>query len=745
MAIHLWGGIETMPEVSIFKQNLSDLLGGKSAKGLEKSFGFVTAGDLLQHFPRRYAERGELTSFEKIEVGKPVTIMATVSSVTSRRMQNKRGWILVVTVTDGRDSMQLTFFNQKWREKELQIGRSGLFAGTVTDYRGTRTLTHPQYLLFADGSDSDLEALNQFAGSIIPVYPSSQSITSWQIASSVDVVLASTSDLVDPIPESVRKEFGLMDWTQALHAIHQPQSHSDLEAAKYRIKFHEAFVLQALLEERRRARRGIKAIARQPKNHGRRTQFDAMLPFVLTDGQIRVGEEIAADLNSESPMMRLLQGDVGSGKTIVALRAMLDVIESGGQCALLAPTEVLASQHFDSVMKLLKDLASDGSLMTSMNNSGADAVHVTLLTGSLPTAARKQALLDIACGTAGVVIGTHALIQDSVEFFDLGLVVIDEQHRFGVEQRAVLMNKGRGDTKPHVLVMTATPIPRTVALTTFGDLDVSTLDESPSMRAGVETHVVNAMTVPNHLERVWERMSEEVKAGNKVFIVCPSISEQENADDIDSDHAGAPIATNQKLHSVNETIEELSSRFPDISFGALHGQMKPELKQDVMSRFTEDAANPVDVLVATTVIEVGVDVPAATMMIIQNAERFGISQLHQLRGRIGRGDRPGLCILVQNNFGNDGSTDRLEAIRSTTNGFELAQRDLEIRREGDVLGQDQSGLSSSLRLLRVVEDSELIELARDQVTSIAESSTWDAVLAAIDATDFERVTHLEKT
>jgi len=363
----------------------------------------------------------------------------------------------------------------------------------------------------------------------------------------------------------------------------------------------------------------------------------------------------------------------------------------------------------------------------------------------LPSAARKKALLDIASGTAGIVIGTHALIQDSVEFFDLGLVVIDEQHRFGVEQRAVLMNKGRGDTKPHVLVMTATPIPRTVALTTFGDLDVSTLDESPSMRAGVETHVVNAMTVPNHLERVWERMSEEVKAGNKVFIVCPSISEQMNADDIDSDHAGAPITANQKLHSVDETVEELASRFPDIYFGALHGQMKPELKHDVMFRFTEDAANPVDVLVATTVIEVGVDVPAATMMIIQNAERFGISQLHQLRGRIGRGDRPGLCILVQNNFGNEGSTDRLEAIRSTTNGFELAQRDLEIRREGDVLGQDQSGLSSSLRLLRVVEDSELIESVRDQVAAIAESSTWDAVLAAIDATDFERVTHLEKT
>ena len=736
-----------MQDVSIFNQRLSELLGGKSAKGLEKSFGFVTAGDLLQHFPRRYAERGELTSFERIEIGKPVTVMATVHSVTARRMQNKRGWILVVTVTDGRDFMQLTFFNQKWREKELVVGRSGLFAGTVTDYRGTRTLTHPQYLLFADGVDTEIETVKQFAGSIIPVYPSSQAITSWQIASSVDVVLASTRDLIDPIPESVRARFGLMNWTDALHAIHQPKSHEEIEAARYRIKFHEAFVLQVLLEERRRARRGIKAIARKPKNHELRIKFDAQLPFRLTDGQVRVGHEIAADLNNDSPMMRLLQGDVGSGKTVVAIRAMLDVIESGGQCVLLAPTEVLALQHYFSIMNLLKSMASDGTLLSNME---ADTVHVTLLTGSLTTAARKKALLDIASGVAGIVVGTHALIQDSVEFFDLGLVVIDEQHRFGVEQRAVLLNKGRSDTKPHVLVMTATPIPRTVALTTFGDLDVSTLSEAPSMRAGIETHIVDATLMPNHVERVWERMREEVDAGNKVFIVCPSISQQDEFEvskeaEVNNGEFNGPTPNRQKLQSVDETLEILSMRFPDIAFAALHGQMKPEQKQEVMFRFAEDSNRPIDVLIATTVIEVGVDVPAATMMVIQNAERFGISQLHQLRGRIGRGEKSGLCILLQNSGGSDGSTERLEAIRGTTNGFELAQRDLEIRREGDVLGHNQSGLSSSLRLLRVVEDSELIEQVREQVQELAASDQWDELLAVIDADEFERAIQLEKT
>ena len=729
-------------------RSLKELIGGKTASALKKSFGIETAGELLNHYPRRYAERGQLTSFDRIEIGKPVTIMATISSVTARRMKTKRGFVLVVAVTDGKDHMELTFFNQKWREKELQVGRSGLFAGTVNEYHGARTLTHPQYQLFGSSDSSDLEALNDFAGSIIPVYPSSQAITSWQIAAAVDVVLASLEQLDEPIPIDLREKYQLMDRSEAIKAIHQPESHEDIERARLRLKYQEAFVLQAVLEFRRQKRRTLSAIARKPKKHALRESFDLSLPFTLTQGQIEIGQEIEKDLRGTSPMMRLLQGDVGSGKTIVALRAMLDVVESGGQAVLLAPTEVLAAQHFESLTSLLGGLSDSGSDSVTPSKGLDPKVKTTLLTGSLPLPARKQALLDIASGNSHIVVGTHALIQDHVDFFDLGLVVVDEQHRFGVEQRAALMSKGSQGARPHLLVMTATPIPRTTALTVFGDLDISTLTEVPSMRAAVDTYIVSQQINPSHAARVWERMQEEVIAGNRVFIVCASISESAGDLDEDPESSQLPdIAGESRDHivSVEQSLIELAQRFPAVRFAGLHGKMKPEEKRTVMKRFRSNEADAIDVLIATTVIEVGVDIPEATMMIINNAERFGISQLHQLRGRIGRGDKPGLCILMQERLMNPVAQKRLEAVASTRDGFELAQRDLELRGEGDVLGLEQSGAATSLRLLRVIEDVALIESVRQEVDALARTDHWSQTIAAIELAEFIRVDQLEKT
>ncbi len=719
----------------VFDVSLKELVGGKSSRALEKSFGMATAGDLFHHFPRRYAERGQLTPFSEIEVGQPVTIMATISSVTSRHMKSKKGSLLVVTVTDGSDTMDLTFFNQKWRDRELVVGRSGLFAGTVSEYHGALNLTHPQYQLFGDGEDTHADSISEFAGSIIPVYPSSQSITSWQISSAVNVVLASLDEVFDPVPPALAQKHQLMSRKEAMKAIHQPASVEEIERAQYRLKYEEAFALQVLLEQRRVERRSLNATSRRSMEHALVKEFDSTLPFDLTAGQIDVGEEISEDLGSDSPMMRLLQGDVGSGKTIIALRAMLDVIECGGQAALLAPTEVLATQHWETIQSLLGRMQGDSE------------IEVTLLTGSLPSTTRKRALLDIASGMSNIVVGTHALLQEKVDFFDLGLVVVDEQHRFGVEQRAALVAKGRQGIRPHLLVMTATPIPRTTALTVFGDLDISTLSESPSMRAPVETFVVDPATHPSHESRVWERMAEEARAGNRVFVVCPSIAPgQSESDVLESDHSAEHQITDwSSISSVEQTFTELTERFPDIACGVLHGRMTSEEKNAVMDRFREGHSDPIQVLVATTVIEVGVDVPAATMMVIRNAERFGISQLHQLRGRIGRGDKPGLCLLIQGAHATDSARQRLAAVAGTRDGFELAHLDLEIRREGDVLGQRQSGGLTSLRLLRVIEDIELIEEVRTEVADLSQHADWAETVLAIEKMNLNRVAQLEKT
>ena len=708
---------------------LRELIGGKSAASVEKAFGITTAGGLVNHYPRRYLDRGNLTPFDKVEVGVPVTILATIKGVDSRRMQQKRGFILVVSVSDGVESMELTFFNQKWRERELKVGRSGLFAGTVSEFRGVRTLTHPQYSLFTDtgnGVLEEIDAITEFTGEIIPVYPSSQSLASWQIQAAIDVVLTSADQLTDPLPTELVTKHGFMTKLQSLQAIHQPKNHEEIGRATERIKYEEAFVLLALMRQRKSNAKSALAHVRGGSDSALTPEFDHSLAFDLTQGQIAVGEEIAADLAQGVPMTRLLQGDVGSGKTIVSIRAMLTVIESGGQIALLAPTEVLAVQHCESLRRFLKGVTSR-------------PIHVELLTGAMSVPNRRRILLDTQSGDVDVLIGTHALLEDNVQFFDLGLIVIDEQHRFGVEQRATMLTKGKDELRPHLLVMTATPIPRTVALTVFGDLDVSTLVESPSLRAEIQTFLVPTSGEPRLVERVWERMAEEVAAGNRVFVVCPSISPSET--DPKSDKSSG----REQLASVEETYDALTARYPQISFEKLHGALDSNAKREAMRRFEGVAEPKVDVLIATTVIEVGVDIPAATMIIVLNAERFGISQLHQLRGRIGRGSKPGVCILVHASTQSAASTHRLEAVRDSRDGFALSQKDLEIRGEGDVLGQDQSGALSSLRLLKVIEDLDFIDKVRHEIDELFTSKLWGQVMETIDIFEIQRAEYLEKS
>ncbi len=707
---------------------LKELIGGKSAASLEKSFGITSAGELLNHYPRKYIDRGRLTPFNKVEVGVPVTVMATIKSIETRRMQQKRGFILVVRVSDGIDTMELTFFNQKWRERDLQVGRIGLFAGTVSEFRGVRTLTHPKYALFADiGIDvsQEADAITEFTGEIIAVYSSSQDLASWQIQAAIDVVLTSADELIDPLPAELVAKHGFMTKIESLHAIHQPGDHSEIVRATQRIKYEEAFVLLALMCQRKSIAKSALARARSGSDSIMLAQFDGSLPFELTQGQREVGEEIAADLARSIPMTRLLQGDVGSGKTIVSIRAMLEVIATGGQVALLAPTEVLAAQHLESLQRFLQGVYSR-------------PIRVDLLTGGMSAPKRRQILLDAQSGDLDILIGTHALLEENVQFFDLGLIVIDEQHRFGVEQRAAMLTKGRDELRPHLLVMTATPIPRTVALTIFGDLDISTLTESPSLRAEVQTHLVSTSGMPRSEMRVWERMAEEVAAGNKVFVVCAIISPSET--DLKRDKA----LQLEPLASVEETYDSLIMQFPKIAFEKLHGGLDSQSKREIMRRFEGLEEPQIDVLISTTVIEVGVDIPAATMIIVLNAERFGMSQLHQLRGRIGRGSLPGLCILVHGFTYSAASLDRLNALRDSRDGFALSQRDLEIRGEGDVLGQDQSGALSSLRLLKVINDLEFIETVRVEVEELHEGKHWDSVMQKIDIFEIARAQYLEK-
>ena len=740
-----------MSDAPFLRTRLSSLLGGKTADALRTGLGLLTAEDLLRHYPRRYAERGELTDLSTLREGEQATVMAEVTQVTVRPMRNRRGSILEAVISDGHDAMTLTFFNQKWREGQLRVGRRGLFAGQVGRYRGRLQLAHPEFELLPDGVDDDPLAVLEFAGALIPIYPAAKAVTSWQVRKAVDIVLAQLGELPDPLPEDVRATRGLMGLSDALWAVHRPTSRDDISGAIERLRFEEAFVLQVLLAQRRAEIEALPATRRVPETSPLLSAFDARLPFTLTDGQVEVAARIDADLANDHPMHRLLQGDVGSGKTVVALRAMLRVVDAGGQAALLAPTEVLAVQHHRSITALMGPLAERGLL------GGAEtATRVSLLTGSQRSAQRRRELLDIVSGDAGIVVGTHALIQENVDFHDLALVVIDEQHRFGVEQRAALSAKSRDGSRPHVLVMTATPIPRTVAMTVFGDVEVSTLSELPAGRAPITTHVVVASEQPGHMARVWERAREEAAAGHRVFVVCPRIGGDEPDDAVldpgvpEAVDDASPVAPAASVLGLATTLQE--GPLAGLRVATLHGRMSADDKDDVMRRFAsgaDDAPDAIDVVVATTVIEVGVDVPQATMMVIMDADRFGISQLHQLRGRVGRGGLPGLCLLVTDAEAGSPARERLDAVASTTDGFALAALDLEQRREGDVLGSSQSGRRSSLRLLEVARHEDVIVDARKAATAVVDAdpglADHPALAAAVgDLAAEEQADFLEK-
>jgi len=678
---------------------LAEPLGPRTAAAFSKGLGLYTVGDLLSHFPRRYARRGELTALIELPVDENVTIVAEVVSAQTRQMHGKRGSIFEVIISDGKGHLTLTFFNQAWRANELRPGARGIFAGKVGEYRGAKQLTHPDYELF--DAETDPAQLAAWAELPIPIYPATATVASWQVQKAIAVVLDTLPNLDDPVPDAVRQARKLVPFGRALELVHRPKADSDWGAARKSLRFQEAFVLQAALLQQRARLRETLATSRMAGDM--LIGFDQRLPFTLTGDQVKVGEEITDDLSAPVPMNRLVQGEVGSGKTLVALRAMLAVAQSGGQSALLAPTEVLALQHFRSIIATLgPELAA--------------RLRPTLLTGQLPTAERKKALLGAISGSAHIVVGTHALLSDNVGFFDLGLVVVDEQHRFGVEQREALRLKGA--QPPHVLVLTATPIPRTVAMTVFGDLDISSIAELPAGRSPIESFVVPLAEKPGWVARVWARVAEELVKGHQAFVVCPAI-------DASSLEPGTADAGGTRANVV-ETLAALRS-IPELAgrrIEPLHGRMSSDEKDATMRAF---AAGEIDVLVATTVIEVGVDVANASAMVVLDADRFGVSQLHQLRGRVGRGDAAGLCLFVTAAEEGSLARERVEAVASTLDGFELANRDLELRQEGDVLGSTQSGGRSSLRLLRVATDADLISDAR---TVAADLLALDPTLGA---------------
>ncbi|WP_433874179.1 ATP-dependent DNA helicase RecG [Sinomonas atrocyanea] len=709
-------------------RDLGRLLGAPSARKLKDQLGLTTAGDLLDYFPRRYAQRGELTPIAQLPLDEDVTLLARVVKAQSRRMATRKGSITEVLVTDGSspggydgrlDTISLTFFNSFAASRQLVPGTVAMFSGRVGRYRGNLQLTNPEYVLLDDEDDAGLSA-EELAERPIPVYPATARLPSWKIAKSTAMLLGQIDleALPDPIPDELRRRHRLPGIAEAYRMIHTPASMDECMRARRRFQYEEALVLQTALARRRAQHALLPSRPSPARRGGLLDAFDAQLPFELTAGQREVGEELAAELAAAHPMNRLLQGEVGSGKTVVALRAMLQVVDDGGQAALLAPTEVLAAQHHESIRRTLGPLLRDGML------GAADGVEVVLLTGGQSSAERKRALLSAASGQAGIVVGTHALLSEQVQFADLGLVVVDEQHRFGVEQRDALRAKSLAT--PHLLVMTATPIPRTVAMTVFGDLETSVLRELPAGRAPIATHVVGLVENPAWERRIWARAREEIDAGRQVYVVCPTIGEAgEDEGDLDAlDEAtwgdsalAASAGEPPPAVSVAAAAAQLAQE-PALSgtrLGILHGRLDAGDKAAAMESF---AAGRTDLLIATTVVEVGVDVPNATLMVVLDADRFGIAQLHQLRGRVGRGGFPGTCLLVTSLEPGHPSRERLEAVASSTDGFVLAQKDLEHRREGDILGATQSGRRSTLRLLRVLRDADVIELARGDALAI---------------------------
>jgi len=709
-------------------------IGGKESGKIKKATGIETVGDLLGVFPRRYVRKGSLSELDELREGDLLTMVGEVVSSVQKPYQDRRthrtAYRLEVRVRAEDGSLTMTYFDRQkgtadWRARQMQPGGVGLFVGKLKWFNNAWQLTNPESRMWGAEAEDAWAAMPD----LIPIYPAVAGINPWHLEQAVAMALDLVEDIPDVLPPAVRETEDLVPISQALRWIHRPDVWGQKVKAADRLKYDEAFVTQTVLARRRAAIEATDANPRPGRSGGLLDRFDQRLPFALTEGQQAIGQEISAELGEGHPMHRLLQGEVGSGKTVVALRAMLQVVDSGGQAALLAPTEVLAQQHHRSIVSMLGDLAEGGFL------GGAEgATRVALLTGSLNAAARRTALAEAAGGEAGIVIGTHALLEEHVQFADLGLVVVDEQHRFGVEQRAALSTKA--GKPPHVLVMTATPIPRTVAMTVFGDLDTSTLTELPAGRGDVQTTVVPSGR-QDWLDRAWQRIREEVDQGRQAYVVCSRIDPDDTED-----------GDRMPLYSVEETVEALvAGPLSGLRVEMLHGRMTPEDKDRVMQAF---AAGEVDVLVSTTVIEVGVDVPNATVMVILDADRFGVSQLHQLRGRIGRGGHAGLCLLVSAVDPASTSMERLRAVASTRDGFELSRIDLEQRREGNVLGIEQSGGRSSLKLLSVLRDEDVIERARAAATQhLASDPDLAASPALLEATlrleQSEQADYLEMT
>ncbi len=723
-------------------------MGAATASQLSRQ-GLVTGGDLLRHLPRRYDTWGELTDLSTLVEGEQATIQAQVVRSASRRTRSGHPpAVLEAAVTDGTSRMDVVMFGPARQMKgladRLSPGTTVLLSGRVGSHRGRRQLASPRFQVLDDLDDTERQALLERP---VPIYPATEALPSWRVAKAVRTVLdqVGPADLADPLPEGIRRQEGLVDVLTAYRWAHAPQDASQWKAARRRLRHEEALVLQAALAQRRAEHRATRTAVAWPVPEAQgslRADLDSYLPYRLTAGQARVGEEIAADLAGTVPMQRLLQGDVGSGKTLVALRAMLQVVGAGGQAALLAPTEVLAAQHHASLEALLGDLAGAGTL-----GAARRATRVHLLTRATPAVRRRQVLAELAGGADAIVVGTHALLSDSVQIPFLGLVVVDEQHRFGVAQRDTLRERG-GSTDPatgqrrtpHLLVMTATPIPRTIAMTVFGDLVTSVLDEVPAGRSPVTTHLV-PWERRTWVEGLWRRAAREVADGGRVYVVCPRISAEEEAEDdalalagggvpgVSADGAAADPGGGQAvaggaagsapgaLASVEQWVRALSCEpaLEGVGIGTLTGQMSGADKDAAMEAFASGAT---PVLVATTVVEVGVDVPEASMMVILDADRFGLSQLHQLRGRVGRGSRESVCMAVTGAQVGSPAFHRLKAFASTTDGFALAEADLGLRSEGDVLGASQSGRSSGLDLLRVTRDVDLIARARQQAEAI---------------------------
>jgi ATP-dependent DNA helicase RecG len=651
------------------------------AAAIESAFGYRTVRDLLEHYPRRYLTRGDLTDLAHAKAGAEVTLVGTVKGI-ARKQPRRNLKILEIRVGDRGGAWVCTWFNQPWHAAKLPVGTVAAFSGKLVWKVGRLTMANPGYEVLREGDDPE-----GFANEVIPVYPATKDISSGRLRRAIGSLLAAFGQVPDFVPEELRRLHRLQDRAAALETIHRPPDLAAAGRARRRLVYDELFVLQVGLALRRRAQADQeRGNALQPDGELTKRLIGS-LPFKPTGAQFRAMAEIGADLARPRPMHRLLQGDVGSGKTLVALSALLAAVQSGFQGAIMAPTEVLADQHFINLRALLEPLGEGGGLF--------GGPRLGVLTANVTGASRDRLLEEVADGQVDILVGTHALLSEGVSFRRLGAVVVDEQHRFGVHQRVQLREKGES---PHVLIMTATPIPRTLALTLYGDLDVSTLDELPPGRTPVGTHVVAS---PELRERAYQRIREEVARGHQAYVVCALKDESDKLE----------------VRSAKTEAERLRGEvFPDLRVELVYGDMAAKRKEATMDAFR---AGEVDVLVSTTVVEVGVDVPNATVMLVEDADRFGLSQLHQLRGRVGRGRSPGVCILFADPQTEEGRA-RMAAIAATTDGFRLANEDLRIRGEGTVFDARQSGLSD-LKLARLVEDFEWVQKARADAFALVEA------------------------